>query len=171
MKGHVIVSHGLQSGPDSSKAVALAEVARRRGWSVQLGDYRDLDLIGRLGDVQGRIARLREAARANPGPLVLAGSSMGAFVSARVSLEVPVRGLFLMSPPPALEGHEIRLDAAAVPIRVVHGWDDELIDARQVFDWARARKAGLSLVDDSHRLSAHVDFCAAAFDDFLAGLE
>lgn len=169
MTGHVIISHGLQSSPEATKATALARRARDLGWSVEIPDYRDLDATSQLGDVLGRITRLHDLAKARS-PLVLAGSSMGAFISARVSLSVPVRGLFLMAPPTQLQGFDIRLEAARVPTRVVHGWHDELIPAIEVVRWAQSRADHLVLVDDSHRLANHVGFCADEFARFLQGL-
>jgi pimeloyl-ACP methyl ester carboxylesterase len=170
MIGHVIVSHGLESSPDATKATALAKVAESLGWSTQRPDYRDLDAHGKVGDVLGRIERLREIAARENAPLVLAGSSMGAFVSARVSLSLPVRGLFLMAPPIKLEGFDIRLEAADVPTRIIHGWDDELIPALEVARWASARKDQTVFVDDSHRLTAHIEFCAEEFGRLLRTL-
>jgi pimeloyl-ACP methyl ester carboxylesterase len=167
--GQVIISHGLQSSPEATKATALAERARALGWSVEIPDYRDLDAASQLGDVLGRITRLHDLANGRS-PLVLAGSSMGAFISARVSLLLPVRGLFLMAPPTQLQGYDIRLEAAHVPTRVVHGWHDELIPATEVVRWAQPRADHLTLVDDSHRLAAHVEFCAEEFARFLQGL-
>jgi pimeloyl-ACP methyl ester carboxylesterase len=169
LSGHVIISHGLQSSPEATKATALAERARALGWSVEIPDYRDLDATSQLGDVLGRITRLYDLAK-HRGPLVLAGSSMGAFISARVSLLLPMRGLFLMAPPTQLQGYDIRLEAARVPTRVVHGWHDELIPAIEVVRWAQARADQLVLVDDSHRLAGHVEFCADVFARFLQGL-
>jgi pimeloyl-ACP methyl ester carboxylesterase len=169
MIGHAIISHGLQSGPDASKATALAEVAQAQGWSCERPDYRDLDASSQLGDVLARIERLLQAAT-RPGPIVLAGSSMGAFISARVSLLVPVCGLFLMAPPTQLQGYDIRLEAAPVPTRIVHGWRDELIPAADVLRWAQARSAHLVMVDDSHRLADHVALCADEFSRFLRAL-
>lgn len=170
MRKHAIISHGLQSGPKATKATALAQVAREQGWTTELPDYRDLDLIGELGDVGARIARLDELAAKVGVPLVLAGSSMGAFVSARVSLRHPVLGLFLMAPPPWLKSFPLPLEAATVPTRIIHGWHDELIPAAEVVDWARRRGDHLVLVDDNHRLEAHVDFCAQEFGRFLQAL-
>ena len=171
MKGHIIISHGLESSPDATKATALSKVAEALGWTQQRPDYRDLDAIGRLGDVHGRIARLRAIAEGVQGPLVLAGSSMGAFISAHVSRQVPVLGLFLMAPPVKLfEGYDLPLEAAAVPTRIVHGWNDELIPAAEVVRWAQPRRDHLTLVDDSHRLSAHVQYCADELGRFLASL-
>ena len=168
MTGHVIISHGLESGPGASKASALAKVAGQLGWTHERPDYRDLDATGPLGDVRGRIHRLAERAHlVTRRPLVLAGSSMGAYISAHVSRQVPVGGLFLMAPPVALDVEPGTLKAAMVPTRIIHGWEDELIPALDVVRWAQRRLDPLVLVPDSHRLAAHVDFCAEEFGRFL----
>ena len=173
-RGHVILSHGFESGPGATKVTALAEVCERLGWTHERPDYTDLDArreISELGDVPSRLQRLLKCARgaAARGPLVLAGSSLGAWISGRVSLEVPVAGLFLMAPPARLSP-ALALDAAEVPVSIVHGWDDELIPAAQVIDWARPRRARLLLVDDTHRLERHVEASAAAFAELLSTL-
>jgi len=62
------------------------------------------------------------------------------------------------------------LQAADVPVSIVHGWHDELIPAQAVVDWSAARNATLLLVDDEHRLSAHVQASADAFAALLARL-
>lgn len=173
-RGHCILSHGFESGPDATKVTALAEVAERLGWTHERPDYTDLDArreISDLGDVPARLLRLRELAvkAAARGPLVLAGSSLGAYISGRISLEVPVRGVFLMAP--ALKmGPLPALDVADVPLSILHGWDDELIPAVDVVQWALPRKARLLLVDDSHRLSGHVEASAEAFAALLSRL-
>lgn len=174
MRGHCILSHGFESGPDATKVTALAEVAGRLGWTHERPDYTDLDAqrdVSELGDVMTRLQRLQGLASeaAQRGPLVLAGSSLGAWISARVSLQVPIAGLFLLAPPVRM-GEAPALDAAAVPISIVHGWDDELIPARDVVAWAQPRRARLLLLDDSHRLSAHVAETAEAFAALLASL-
>jgi len=174
MRGHCILSHGFESGPDATKVTALAEVAERYGWSHERPDYTDLDArreVSELGDVPARLARLRAlaAVAAQRGPLVLAGSSLGAYVSAQASLEVPTRALFLMAPPTRM-GPLPALDAAAVPLSIIHGWHDELIPAEDVARWAQARAARLLLVDDSHRLTDHVQASAQAFAQLLSTL-
>lgn len=174
MRGHCILSHGFESGPDATKVTALADVAERAGWTHERPDYTDLDArrdVSELGDVDARTARLLELARnaASRGPLVLAGSSLGAWISAHVSLQVPVVGLFLMAPPVRMS-HAHPLVAAAVPTSIIHGHDDELIPAGDVFQWAHQRRARLLLVDDTHRLSNHVEASADAFAALLAGL-
>jgi predicted alpha/beta-hydrolase family hydrolase len=174
MRGHCILSHGFESGPDATKVTALAGVADARGWTHERPDYTDLDArheVSELGDVPARLQRLLGLARAAAarGPVLLAGSSLGAWISGRVSLEVPVAGLFLLAPPirmaPAPE-----FDAATVPVSIVHGWHDELIPAADVVAWAAPRGARLLLVDDSHRLSAHVEASAQAFAALLDAL-
>ena len=174
MSGHCILSHGFESGPDATKVTALAEAAERLGWTHERPDYTDLDArreVSELGDVAARLERLMAlaTAAATRGPLVLAGSSLGAWISGRVSLQVTTRALFLMAPPIGM-GRAPPLEAAAVPTSIIHGWHDELIPAAQVVDWAAARNARLLLVDDSHRLSDHVQASAEAFAQLLASL-
>jgi predicted alpha/beta-hydrolase family hydrolase len=174
MRGHCILSHGFESGPDATKVTALADVAERFGWSHERPDYTDLDAkreVGPLGDVPVRLERLRAlaAAAAARGPLVLAGSSLGAYISARVSLDVPVQALFLMAPPLTM-GPLPPLDAPPVPVSILHGWDDDLIPAMAVAEWAQTRRARLLMVDDGHRLSANVRTSADAFAALLSEL-
>ena len=174
MRGHCILSHGFESGPDATKVTALAEVAERLGWTHERPDYTDLDArrdISSLGDVPARLDRLHAlaSAAAARGPLVLAGSSLGAYIAGRISLQVPVHGLFLLAPPTTM-GPLPDLDAAPIPISIIHGWEDELIPAQAVVDWALPRRARLLLVDDSHRLSSHVEASAQLFSQLLASL-
>lgn len=174
VRGTCILSHGFESGPEATKVSALAVVAERAGFTPLRPDYTDLDArhdISPLGDVPARLQRLSvlAAEAATRGPLVLAGSSLGAWISAHASLHVPVAALFLMAPPVRLDPAPV-LDAARVPTAIIHGWDDELIPAAEVIAWAEARRARLLLVDDSHRLAASVEASAMLFAGLLAGL-
>ena len=174
MKGHCILSHGFESGPDATKVTALAEAAEALGWTFERPDYTDLDAqreVSELGNVPARIERLSALAHsaAQRGPLVLAGSSLGAYISGLVSLQLPVVGLFLMSPPIRM-GKAHPLDAAPVPTSIIHGWRDELIAADEVIMWAQARRDRLLMVDDTHRLTEHVESSKLAFAALLAGL-
>lgn len=179
LRGHCILSHGFESGPDATKVTALAEVAERFGWTHERPDYTDLDAkreISEVGDVEARLERLRAlaSAAAARGPLVMAGSSLGAYISARIALDlfndgVPVKALFLMAPPLTM-GPLPGLDAPKIPISIIHGWDDELTPAMAVADWAHSRRAQLLMVDDSHRLSTNVQTSADAFAALLTGL-
>ena len=173
-RGHCILSHGFESGPDATKVTALAEVAERLGFTHERPDYTDLDArreVSNVGDVPARLQRLvgLAAAAAARGPVVLAGSSLGAYISAIASLQVPTQALFLMVPPTRM-GPMPALDAAPVPTSVVHAWQDELIPAADVIAWAQARSARVLLVQDGHRLERHVEASARAFEELLAGL-
>lgn len=170
MPGHVILSHGLNSSPEATKVSALARTAESMGWTHERPDYADIDATNDVREIASRLQRLVDRARVAPKPLVLAGSSMGAFISALASLEVECVGLFLMAPPVSIDGFAQSLDADEVPTTVIHAWDDELIPAGDVVRWAQVRRDRLILVDDTHRLEAHVEFCAGEFGRFLAAL-
>lgn len=153
---HVLLSHGLESGPDSTKVTALAAAATGRGHHADRLDYRDLD------NWPARLERLLAAARAVDGPLLLAGSSLGAYISGHASMQLPLVGLFLMAPPVGVERFPpipIRTPALAI----VHGWRDELFAATDVVALAEAHRGRLLLVDDDHRLSASVADCVHEF--------
>lgn len=168
--GLAILSHGLESGPDATKVTALARAAAAAGWRSVRPDYLVFDRRRDESAVAERIAHL--LTYVEPGvPLVLAGSSLGAFISARASLAVPTKGLFLIAPPPLMRWFSHPLEAADVPTTIVHGWRDELIPLEPVLDFARARAARLHLVDDTHRLTAHVEQCAEWFGQFLRELD
>src|SRR5690606_27673212 len=104
MPGHCLLSHGFGSGPGATKVTALAVTAEGMGRAHERPAYTDLDArreASELGDVPARLQRLDGLAKAaaSRGPLVLAGSSLGAYISGHVSRLVPVAGLFLMAPP------------------------------------------------------------------------
>ncbi|MGH8032267.1 MAG: hypothetical protein ACREO8_07870 [Luteimonas sp.] len=170
-RGHCILSHGFESDPDATKVTALADAAQRLGWTHERPDYTVYDSQrdkGEYGDVPARLDHLLLLARAaaQRGPLLLAGSSLGAYISGLASLQVPVTALFLMAPP-IRNGQPRPFNAADVPVSIVHGWDDELIPVQQVIAWAQPRRARLLLVDDSHRLGDHVAASTQAFVELL----
>lgn len=162
----LILSHGLESGPDATKVSALARVAADLGFDSVRPDYRDLDAGRDVARIDERIARIARQAPAQR-PLILAGSSMGAFTSALASLETRCVGLFLIALPVAIPKYTRAFDAAAVPTALVHGWDDELCPVDAAIAFARERGASITLVRDDHRLGAHVDFIAEQFGLFL----
>lgn len=169
MNGTVILSHGLESGPDATKVSALARVAGELGWASVRPDYRDLDATRDVRVIRARIERAVTSAPAE-GRVIFAGSSMGAFVSGFASMMRSCEALFLMALPVGIEGYPMDQSAAAVPTVLVHGWRDEICAVDPVIAFARQRGDTLHLVDDDHRLSAHVDFCAEAFRQLLLRL-
>jgi len=89
-----IYLHGFASSPQSSKAIRVAEALRPLGITTQIPDlnqpsFRDMT-------VTRMIDRVREAA---DGPLLLVGSSLGAFVAVNAAAKVAdVRGIVLLAP-------------------------------------------------------------------------
>ncbi|MBX3700587.1 MAG: alpha/beta hydrolase [Dokdonella sp.] len=169
MKGTIILSHGLESGPQATKVAALAAVANQLGWAELRPDFRDIDARREVRDIDARVARLLDALPAS-GRVVLAGSSMGAFISGLASLERGCAGLFLLAAPMAIPGYRRAFAAARVPLGFVHGWRDEVCPVDAVIRCAREHQAILHLVDDEHRLAAHVGECAQWFAQFLQRL-
>ena len=167
VKPLLILSHGLESGPDATKVSALAKIADTMGLRSVRPDYRDLDAGRDASRIDARIARLTQHAPAGA-PIVLAGSSLGAFISGFASIEMDnCIGLFLIALPMAIPGYPRRFDAKRTPTALFHGWDDELCPVDDAIAFARARGDAITLVRDDHRLSAHVDFVARQFQDFL----
>ena len=156
IRGHCILSHGFESGPDATKVTALDEAAQRLGWTCERPDYTDLDAIARGHGARRCAARMQRLlslaqAAAARGPRCWPGSSLGAWISG--SCRCRCRGrLFLMLRPCAWRrAHAGRprscdIDHPRLGRRVDSG--------AAVVDWARPRHARLLLVDDSHRLSA-----------------
>ena len=62
-RGHCILSHGFESGPDATKVTALADAAERLGWTTERPDYTDLDARREISPVGDGPARLRRASR------------------------------------------------------------------------------------------------------------
>ena len=166
IKPFLILSHGLESGPDATKVTALAKASEAIGFRSVRPDYRDIDAKRSVKKIDERIARLVQHAPADTA-VVLAGSSMGAFISALASLEVRCVGLFLIAMPVMIPGYSRRAEAARVPTALIHGWEDEICPAEDVLAFGRARGNAVTLVRDDHRLSHHVDFVADQFRLFL----
>jgi predicted alpha/beta-hydrolase family hydrolase len=171
MRGHVILSHGSDSGPDATKVSALARIAESLGWCASRPDYREDDTHGYAGAVPARVARLVEALRGTPRPRVLAGSSMGAFTSGLASLQIPCDGLFLIALPIDIPDCPQRFEMARdVPSMLVHGYRDELCPSDAALAFARARGMPALLLDDDHRLAGHVAAIERQFRTFLETL-
>lgn len=174
--GHCILSHGFNSNPNARKIKLLGAVAEQLGWSCEYPDYTAYDTqlqISAVGDVLGRQKYLdtcvQHARMGDDKPLVLVGSSLGGYISARESLTSCVHGLFLMVPPVYL-GHFSALDAAPIPTWVVHGWRDTIVPAQDVITWARTRLTKLIMLDDDHFLHQHLSLLHAVFADMLGAI-
>jgi alpha/beta superfamily hydrolase len=160
--GVIVFSHGQDGEPWGTKIVAMAEVARRRGLSVESVDYRGMQ------DPAQRVQRLLEVCRTLPGSLILVGSSLGGHVATAVSKHVPTRGLFLLAPAFFMPGYEqYTPEPASCPIAIVHGWNDDVVPVDNSIRYARQYRATLHLLDSDHRLTANLDEICELLDRFL----
>ena len=164
--GHIIFSHGKESGPNASKITRLDAIARARGYQTQRPDY------GTQAEPAERIAKLQQLIAPLHGQrLILVGSSMGAYISGICSRQAQVHGLFLLAPPVFFRGLYAPLQLRCQHTTIMHGWHDELIDPGEVVALARAHQAKLVLLADEHRLSASMPSIEVEFGHFLNQFE
>ncbi len=162
MNGTVIFNHGKESGPWGDKITRLAEIARGKGFAVESIDYTG------IMDASARVQKLLDSDAAWTRPLVLVGSSMGAYVAAVGSASLRPRGLFLLASAFYIPEFPIQEPVPhAESIALVHGWNDELIPFENSVRYARKFKAALHLVDSDHRLSSQLPLIASLFEGFL----
>jgi predicted esterase len=159
--GHVILSHGMESGPSATKVTRLAKVAQALGFSCERVD--DQGIV----DPLQRLDRLLPKIDAAPRPLILVGSSLGAYVSGLASVQRDIDGLFLLAPPVRRPGTQPDLQLRAKHVAIVHGWHDELFDPDQVYALSKGCDAELKFYDSDHRLGDVIDAIAADFAQFL----
>lgn len=160
---YIVFSHGQDGEPWGSKILAMAEVARRHGLTVESVDYRNMP------DPAVRVEKLLGFCKQLPGELILVGSSLGAHVCTTVSTQVMTRGLFLLAPAFFMPGYERYTPVPpACPVDIVHGWNDDIVPVDNSIRYARQYKCALHILDSDHRLTAHIDDICALLDRFLA---
>ena len=160
--GHVVFSHGLDSSPFSTKIRALYEIAEGEGFEVAAVDYRGIN------DPDERVQMLADFCRDFSGHLVLAGSSLGGYVSLAAAPMLHARGVFLMAPaliPPRVP--PLKRGVPTCPIALVHGWRDEVIPYEESMRFANENKLALHLVESDHRLHSAIPFLRYLFQYFL----
>ena len=167
-KPRVIFSHGHESSPQSRKIQVLRPIAEHAGFAVEAIDYTDLrdEPVARRDRLIARLDQIE-------GPVVLAGSSLGGWVSMAAAEQKRVAGLWLMAPALFMEDRveDGEIPAAYAPktghIMVVHGWQDDIIPWRNSLKFAEAYGATLQLVSDGHRLENSLITMERLFDEFL----
>lgn len=156
----VCFAHGKESGPWGTKIKHLAEAARRRGFEVMSPDY------SHTHDPRLRVQQLLELApRARR--LVLAGSSMGGYVSAQACAALQPQALFLMAPALYFPGWDEEPAATPALCAVVHGWADDIVPVDAALRFARARAAELHLLASGHTLNDQLPALAQIFEALL----
>lgn len=159
----LIFSHGKESGPWGFKIKRLAVIAEARNCSIDSIDYRD------CMDPDLRAERLVEHLdQQSPQDTILAGSSMGGYVSLLASASHAVAGLFLMAPALYMPGaKQQHYSSSAAHIEIVHGWSDDVIPPQHSIDFARQADCNLHLIQGDHALNSSIETVESIFDDFL----
>ncbi len=171
----VIFSHGKETGPWGTKICRLADVAQSAGWQVISADY--AALTGQAdAPAELRLQVLLQLLKVDLPPhshLVLAGSSMGGWVSAQAACHVKPAGLFLLAPALGIADYPSQWPDVdgSVDIEVTHGWADDVIPAQNSITFAQRTNARLHVVPDDHRLSQSLDVLCASFTAFLARVQ
>ncbi|MBW0148461.1 alpha/beta fold hydrolase [Marinobacter arenosus] len=162
----VFLSHGLESGPGSTKIQAMKDAAEAfPGVTAIAIDHRSTrDPATRLA----QMASAMEEAGADPGRTVLAGSSMGGWVCAQTSESTPVLGCFLLAPALAMEGYpQSSPNIRARFSQVIHGWRDDVVPVMPVLELARKQGLPTLVLPDGHRLENSVGRVVSEFQWFL----
>ncbi len=161
----VFFAHGLDGTPWGSKIKRMARVAEIHGFQVESPDYTG------TRDPDERVRILLERCTVNDAPLVLAGSSMGSYLSIIASQALQPTGLFLLAPAVYLPGYAVANPVPhRCPISIVHGWQDEVVPVSNAIRFARAHGSRLHLVKDGHRLLENLFFIETVFAGFLREL-
>ena len=98
---HVFYLHGFASSARSSKAMFFAGKLRELGIELHTPDFNEPD-FGTL-TVTRMVQQVSDAIAKVPGPVVLIGSSLGAFVAVQVALRHPDRTSHMVLLAPALD--------------------------------------------------------------------
>jgi uncharacterized protein len=163
---HVFLSHGLESGPDSTKVQALkAEAETFTGVTAMALDHRSSkDPATRLLQMRAAI----EASGAEPENCILVGSSMGGWVCAQTSSESPVLGCFLLAPALAMKDYpQSRPKIQARHTQIIHGWHDDVVLPMPVIELAREQDLPLLALPDGHRLQESLPRLVTEFRRFM----
>lgn len=163
---HVFLSHGLESGPDSTKVQALKTVAETfDGVTATALDHRSTkDPATRLQQMRSAI----EESGARPEHSILVGSSMGGWVCAQTSAATPVLGCFLLAPALAMKDYpESSPQIQTARTQIIHGWDDDVVLPMPVIELAQAQNLPILVLPDGHRLQNSLERLTMEFRDFM----
>jgi alpha/beta superfamily hydrolase len=163
---HVFLSHGLESGPGSTKIQALkSEAETFEGVSASALDHTHTkDPSVRLEQMQKAI----ESAGTEPENTVLVGSSMGGWVCAQASTNIPVLGCFLLAPALTLPSYpNAPSTVVARHTQIIHGWQDDVVEPMPIIEAAQTQGLPILLLPDGHRLQDSLERIVAEFRLFM----
>ncbi|MDR5868151.1 YqiA/YcfP family alpha/beta fold hydrolase [Halomonas koreensis] len=163
---YVFLSHGLESGPHSTKVQALKTLVDEQDAMIPVVlDYRGMASPSQRLD---HLLSVIDERGARPEETILVGSSMGGWLSAAVSQRTPVLGCFLMAPALGLAHYPD--PAPRIGARhafIIHGWRDEVVPPGPVMQQACDQRLPLQVMDDGHRLQHSLEALTHEFERFL----
>jgi len=161
-EGIVYFAHGKESGPRGRKITYLGGICREYGLRIESPDYSD------LADPEARVQRLLEVCGTDSADIILVGSSMGAYVSARAAGAIKPQGLFLMAPAVYLPGYPAQ-SFSDLPHEtvIVHGWRDSVVPVDNAIRLARDNRCEIDLIDADHALGDALPRLGQIFTSFL----
>ncbi|MGY4878402.1 YqiA/YcfP family alpha/beta fold hydrolase [Vreelandella aquamarina] len=162
----VYLSHGLESGPNALKMQALKGIVEAHDdCEAVVMDYRDMP------DPRMRLEHLYQTLEARGEPpecWVMAGSSLGGWLSAMVSSRFITRGCFMIAPALGLPDYpQTSPTLQARHAHILHGWQDDIVPPDPVIEIARRQRLSLRMINDDHRLHASMPTILNDFDAFL----
>jgi alpha/beta superfamily hydrolase len=167
MNKTVYFAHGKESGPWGTKIRSLAEVAKARGFEVISPDYSAIESPDLRAE---KLIEMVKNSESN-GQLVLAGSSMGSYVSTIVSEQLQPKGLFLLAPAFYLPGYNNQNPTpCAKNTLAIHGWQDEVVPVKNAIRFSQQHQTTLHLIEGDHRLTTQLPQLCRLFDLFLTDL-
>jgi uncharacterized protein len=148
---NVFYLHGFASSPESSKAIRLMRALEPLGVTTHIPDlnqpsFRALTITRMVDQVRGEMDRA-----AGQGPVVLVGSSLGAFVAVHAAAaDARVRGLVLLAPALDFGGD----DQGKLGYVTIAEWKNA--GSAEVFHyaWNRPERIDYALYEDARRYDA-----------------
>ena len=161
----VVFSHGQESGPWGTKIQSMAATVRALGCRAESVDYQGIaDPTERVDKLVAEWADVDE-------PLVLVGSSMGGHVATAAAAQLGAVGLFVLAPAYFMPGFEsLTPPAPAIPISIVHGWNDDVVPVANSIRFAEECRADLHILDAGHRLTGSIDAINRLLARFIQNL-
>lgn len=154
---------GGSGAANTSKMTCLAGVAERKGIDYILPDWTALP-----SDPVQRLQSLKRTGISESKNIILAGSSLGAYISAVFAHEHEVNGLFLLAPILGKNGYQEGYPAPiSKEITIIAALEDEYTNPEDVRRFADATNAALHLLPGGHSLENHLGFIDRNFDAFL----
>ena len=141
-------------------------MAEELGCHVDSIDYTD------VMSPDDRVERLLGILKKENEDFILAGSSMGGYVSLVASEQANAKAVFLLAPALYMPDYnkQTYVPVEHQYIEIVHGWSDDVIPPEHSIKFAQSSDCSLHLISGDHRLNSSIEAVENIFRQFLAGV-